>query len=197
MAARRNEGIRHFYLRAETFTHDKAWARGVAEAIRAACPDARWVTTTRLDCVDEPTLAAMAAGGCYGISFGADAVSRLGRESVGKSFAVETAHEAMRLMDVLERVQVQALASPRLTGEWQFNLRQVQDGDLTREDVLDRLKTYTRAVVEAVTTFEHDEIYADDQAFDDHLKTAHFAAFNTVTADLVKEKRRMDFRVHD
>jgi quinol monooxygenase YgiN len=40
------------------------------------------------------------------------------------------------------------------------------------------------------------EIYADERAFEDHLKTPHFAEFNAATADLVKEKRRMDFRVH-
>ena len=75
IASVRAGGTRYFYLRAETFTLDRDWACAVSDAIAARCPDVRWVTTTRADCVDDRTVAAMRRAGCYGISFGIDAGS--------------------------------------------------------------------------------------------------------------------------
>ena len=69
-------GIRYFYLRAETFTLDRAWALHLLAEIAKNCPEARWVTTTRVELIDEELLIAMRAAGCYGISFGLDAASK-------------------------------------------------------------------------------------------------------------------------
>lgn len=70
------EGVRFFYLRAETFTLDRAWALSLVKEIARHCPGARWVTTTRAECVDDEILEAMKAAGCYGISFGLDVASK-------------------------------------------------------------------------------------------------------------------------
>jgi anaerobic magnesium-protoporphyrin IX monomethyl ester cyclase len=68
-------GITSFYLRADTFTLNKKWASSVCRAIANEVPQARWVTTTRLDCLDEELLKSLRQAGCYGLSFGADVVS--------------------------------------------------------------------------------------------------------------------------
>jgi DNA topoisomerase III len=51
--------------------------------------------------------------------------------------------KAMRMMDVLERVNAEGLASPRLTGEWEYELNQVASGAQRRDVVRDKLIDYT------------------------------------------------------
>lgn len=92
-------GTRHFYLRADTFSVDRSWAIETAHAIARRAPWARWVTTTRVDCVDEAVVAAMAAGGCYGISFGIDVGSREIGRRVGKRPDLARARRAIELCD--------------------------------------------------------------------------------------------------
>lgn len=84
MQTLRRSGVRRFYLRADTFSVDRRWAIAVSDAIAQAVPDARWVTTTRVDCVDDEVIAAMANAGCYGISFGVETGSRLIGEHIRK-----------------------------------------------------------------------------------------------------------------
>lgn len=99
MAEVLRDGIRYFYLRAETFTLDRDWTLQTCAAIAERCPEARWVTTTRVECVDDEVLAAMRAGGCYGLSFGIDAASERIGEQVRKRPNRDRARSAMRLCD--------------------------------------------------------------------------------------------------
>jgi anaerobic magnesium-protoporphyrin IX monomethyl ester cyclase len=99
MASVMRDGTRFFYLRAETFTLDRRWAAATCDAIAARCPGARWVTTTRVECVDDLVLAAMRRAGCYGISFGIDAASREIGERVCKKPDLARATAAMRACD--------------------------------------------------------------------------------------------------
>lgn len=99
MAAVQAGGIDFFYLRAETFSLDKRWVKETCDAIASRCPGVRWVTTTRVECVDDEVLAAMRRAGCYGISFGIDAASRAIGEKVRKKPDLARATAAMRGCD--------------------------------------------------------------------------------------------------
>ncbi|MFN2377544.1 MAG: radical SAM protein [Candidatus Binatia bacterium] len=99
MAEVQRSGIDFFYLRADTFSLDRRWAKATCEAIAKQCRRARWVTTTRVECVDDEVLAAMRRAGCYGISFGIDAASRSVGEKVRKKPDLERATAAMRGCD--------------------------------------------------------------------------------------------------
>lgn len=99
MAEVQEGGIDFFYLRADTFSLNRAWTEQTCEAIAARCPGARWVTTTRVECVDDEILAAMGRAGCYGISFGIDAASETIGQKVRKKPDRERAREAMRGCD--------------------------------------------------------------------------------------------------
>jgi DNA topoisomerase-3 len=70
--------------------------------------------------------------------------------------------KAMRLMDIIERAHVDQLASPKLTGEWEFALSEVEHGHLTRADMLKRLAKFTTDVTSTLSTFEHASLYAHD-----------------------------------
>lgn len=93
------QGTRHFYLRADTFSVDRDWAIATSRAIARRAPRARWVTTTRVDCVDAEIVSAMAAGGCYGISFGIDVGSREIGRRVGKRPDLARARRAVEFCD--------------------------------------------------------------------------------------------------
>ncbi len=54
---------------------------------------------------------------------------------------------------MLGRVHINRLASPELTAELEFKLRQVEHGDRTRESFMDEIVEYTEAIVERAKTF--------------------------------------------
>ncbi|MFK7894676.1 MAG: radical SAM protein [Myxococcota bacterium] len=93
------QGTNYFYLRAETFSVDRQWSIETSRAIGALAPKARWVTTTRVDCVDDGVIRAMASGGCYGVSFGIDVGSEEIGRRVKKRPDLAKAQRAMRLCD--------------------------------------------------------------------------------------------------
>lgn len=92
-------GIRHFYFRAETFSVNRRWVLQLCDELIKRCPGIYWVTTTRVECVDEEVLSAMKAAGCYGISFGIDVGSELIASKVKKPLNFKVAENAMRLCD--------------------------------------------------------------------------------------------------
>lgn len=92
-------GISSVYFRAETFSLDREWALAVCRELERYCPGVRWVTTTRIERVDDELLGAMRAAGCYGVSFGMDVASPEIAKHVRKLASLETAQRAMRLCD--------------------------------------------------------------------------------------------------
>lgn len=93
------QGINFFYFRAETFTLDKRWALALAKALQTHCKGIRWVTTTRVECVDQELLFELKKAGCYGISFGIDVASNTIGEKVKKTPKLKVAKKAMRMCD--------------------------------------------------------------------------------------------------
>ncbi|MCB0310410.1 MAG: radical SAM protein [Bdellovibrionales bacterium] len=96
-----SQGIKFFYLRAETLTLDRAWVLDMAEAISTQCPTARWVSTTRVECVDAEILSSLKSAGCYGLSFGMDVGSELISKRVRKPINAEKALDAVKLCNRL------------------------------------------------------------------------------------------------
>lgn len=101
------DGIRYFYLRAETFTLDRQWALDLCREIAQRCPGVRWVTTTRVELVDEELLIAMRAAGCYGVSFGLDSASSEISKRIKKPLRQE---EAKRIFALCRRHGILSLA---------------------------------------------------------------------------------------
>jgi DNA topoisomerase-3 len=53
----------------------------------------------------------------------------------------------MRLIHILKEMEIVGLTSPSLTGEWEFKLRQMEQGQLQRESFMGEIETYTRDIV--------------------------------------------------
>ncbi len=53
----------------------------------------------------------------------------------------------MRLIELLKEMQASGLTSPGLTGEWEYKLRQMEQGQLARPAFMDEIRAYTRDIV--------------------------------------------------
>lgn len=67
-----DERIQSLYLDASTFTYNKAWIMEFADKIKGRGRHLKWKTCTRLDCLDEELVKAMAESGCVRISIGVE-----------------------------------------------------------------------------------------------------------------------------
>jgi DNA topoisomerase-3 len=66
--------------------------------------------------------------------------------------------KAFELLALLEAMKIDVLASPEMTGEWEFKLNQILKGDFTREKFMKEIRSMTRHIIEQVKNFENDEV---------------------------------------
>jgi DNA topoisomerase-3 len=53
----------------------------------------------------------------------------------------------MRLIDLVREMDIEGLWSPRLTGDWEYKLRQMEHGQLRREAFMKEIVSYTNEIV--------------------------------------------------
>ncbi len=87
-------------------------------------------------------------------------ISRSYMKRVGKALAATP--KGIRLIDILRRIKAQRLASPELTGELEYHLRQIERGERSREDFSAEIREYTQEVVDRAKTFDFEKLYAKD-----------------------------------
>jgi DNA topoisomerase-3 len=83
-----------------------------------------------------------------------DYVHRQGRE-------LQATAKAFSLMELLTGLGVQELTKPELTGDWEFQLRQIQRRQMSRADFMAGIADMTRRIVDRAKKFEHDTIPGD------------------------------------
>lgn len=59
----------------------------------------------------------------------------------------------MRLIEQLRNMEIGLLTSPEMTGEWEYKLKQMEQGRLDRSDFMTEIKTLTRNVVDATKQY--------------------------------------------
>jgi DNA topoisomerase-3 len=64
--------------------------------------------------------------------------------------------KAENLFEFLQAVKADALTRPDLTGEWEYRLRHMETGEITREEFMKGITDMTCSIVESVKTFEED-----------------------------------------
>ncbi|MGC8991786.1 MAG: topoisomerase C-terminal repeat-containing protein, partial [Verrucomicrobiia bacterium] len=62
--------------------------------------------------------------------------------------------KAFMLLNLLRRMGIEVLTKPELTGEWEFKLKQMEHGRLTRKSFIGEIANMTRHIVERAKTFE-------------------------------------------
>ena len=53
----------------------------------------------------------------------------------------------MRLIELVNEMQIEGLYSPRLTGDWEYKLRQMEQGQLQRDEFMQEIINYTKEIV--------------------------------------------------
>lgn len=65
--------------------------------------------------------------------------------------------KAFELLALLEAMNIDVLASPELTGEWEYKLNQILKGEFTREKFMDEIRSMTSHIIDQVKNFEKSE----------------------------------------
>jgi len=72
--------------------------------------------------------------------------------------------KGIRLVDVLRRIHVDRLSSAELTGEMEYQLREIERGKRSPDSFMQEIVEYTTDIVKKTTSFGYEELYADDEA---------------------------------
>ncbi len=70
--------------------------------------------------------------------------------------------KAENLYEFLQAVKADALTRPDLTGEWEYRLRHMETGEITRPEFMKGIIDMTCSIVDSVKTFEEDPSQAPD-----------------------------------
>ena len=69
--------------------------------------------------------------------------------------------KAFTLMALLNGLSIPELTKPELTGDWEFKLRQMQRGQLPRDQFMAEIRALTERIVGQTKAYEHDTIPGD------------------------------------
>jgi DNA topoisomerase III len=69
--------------------------------------------------------------------------------------------KGMALITLLRGIGVAELCSPEMTGEWEYQLKRMEKGDMKRREFMAHIKTFTREIVEKTKNFEGDSVSGD------------------------------------
>ena len=69
--------------------------------------------------------------------------------------------KGMALITLLRGIGVAELCSPEMTGEWEYNLRRIQRGELQSADFMTQIRDFTREIVDKAKNFEGDSVGGD------------------------------------
>lgn len=65
--------------------------------------------------------------------------------------------KAFELLALLEAMGIDLLASPEMTGEWEFKLNQILKGEFTRKQFMDEIREITKKITKSVQEFDSDD----------------------------------------
>ncbi|MFT5730932.1 MAG: DNA topoisomerase-3 [Desulforhopalus sp.] len=66
--------------------------------------------------------------------------------------------KAFELLSLLEAMKIEVLASPEMTGEWEYKLNQILKGELTRDKFMAEIRSMTQHIIDQVKNFESNEV---------------------------------------
>lgn len=65
--------------------------------------------------------------------------------------------KAFELLALLEAMKIDVLASPEMTGEWEFKLNQILKGEFTRDRFMEEIRSMTIRIIDQIKNFEKSE----------------------------------------
>jgi len=76
---------------------------------------------------------------------------RQGRELI-------TTAKGLSLITLLRGIGVQALTSPEMTGEWEFQLKRMEQGEMSRPKFMEEIRRFTNEIVDKAKNFSGDAV---------------------------------------
>ena len=109
---------------------------------------------------DEELRAAMSAKGLGTPATRAAIIDGLLREKyvLRNHRELQPTAKAFSLIALLRGLQIPELCSPELTGNWEYELNQMEQGRLQRDDFMNKIRTMTETIVEKAKSYESDTI---------------------------------------
>jgi DNA topoisomerase III len=154
----------------ETVTTDEIEARGLETR-----PPARFTEATLLSAMegagklvdDEELREAMAAKGLGTPATRAAVIEGLLYEEYlrREGREISSTPKASALMELLQAVDIPALTSPEMTGEWEYKLKQMERGELPRDRFMSEIVDLTQKIVERAKNFEESGFTAKPLGF--------------------------------
>jgi DNA topoisomerase III len=86
-------------------------------------------------------------------------IERKGRDLIATA-------KGISLITLLRNVKAETLTKPEMTGEWEFKLRQMEKGQLSRVDFMGQIRGLTREIVEKVKGFGEKPIEGEFQTLE-------------------------------
>jgi DNA topoisomerase-3 len=78
---------------------------------------------------------------------------------------ISSTPKASALMELLQAVDIPALTSPEMTGEWEYKLKQMERGELPRSRFMEEIVGLTQKIVERAKNFEESGFQAKPLGF--------------------------------
>jgi DNA topoisomerase-3 len=69
--------------------------------------------------------------------------------------------KAFELLALLEAMKIELLASPEMTGEWEYKLNQILRGEFTREKFMKEIRAITRHIIDQIRNFENEQVHVE------------------------------------
>lgn len=76
--------------------------------------------------------------------------------------------KAQQLFSLLKGLGISSLSDPKLTGEWEYKLAQIEKGRLSRDDFMKEIREMTSDMVEATKRYESDTVPVEHPAHLQH-----------------------------
>ena len=78
------------------------------------------------------------------------------RDGDGGRSPLHVTGNGMRLIKVVQEMDINGLASPQMTGDWEYKLRQMELGQLDRDTFMAEIKSYTNEIVDKAKGLAHE-----------------------------------------
>lgn len=66
--------------------------------------------------------------------------------------------KGMALITLLRGIGIAELCSPEMTGDWEYNLRRIQHGEMASKEFMAQIRDFTREIVDKAKNFEGDTV---------------------------------------
>jgi DNA topoisomerase-3 len=143
---------------------ERVWAKDIEVKFKATQPPPRFSEATLLTAMegagklidDEELREAMSERGLGTPATRAATIEGLLAEEYlhRNGRELQPTAKAFSLLFALEQLQVDEIRSPELTGEWEFKLKEMEQGRLSRDEFMSNIADRTRVMVERIKTGE-------------------------------------------